>query len=188
MTTSKLRFRAATPDDAPQLQPLIKSAYRGEKIKNAWTTEGHLVADDRIDVQGIVGKISTPDSAVLIAADDDGTLVACCEVTKKDETVGYFGLFAVDPARQGGGLGRQVLAYAEEYVRSTWGVEMMEMWVIWTRDELIEWYVRRGYRKTGRSSPFPYDQLVNGKALRDDLYFTVLEKDLTSLPVAPAQA
>lgn len=188
MTTGKLQFRAATPDDAPQLQPLIKSAYRGEKAGKAWTTEGHLLADERIDVQGIVAKIATPNSAILIAADDAGALVACCEVAKEKEGVGYFGLFAVDPNRQGGGLGRQVLAYAEEYVRWTWGVAMMEMWVIWTRDELIAWYVRRGYRRTERESPFPYDQLVNGPALRDDLYFTVLEKDLTSLPVAPTQA
>ncbi|KAL2112923.1 hypothetical protein VUR80DRAFT_6045 [Thermomyces stellatus] len=188
MTTSKLQFRAATPDDAPQLQPLIKSAYRGEKIKKAWTSEGHLVADDRIDVQGIIAKISTPDSAILIAADDDGALVACCEVAKLSEGVGYFGLFAVDPARQGGGLGRQVLAYAEEYVRRTWSVETMELNVIWTREEVIAWYLRRGYKRTGRTNPFPYHELVNGKALRDDLYFTILEKDLTSLPVAPADS
>lgn len=188
MATGKLRFRAATPADAPQLQPLIKSAYRGEKAGKAWTTEGHLLADERIDVQGIVSKISTPDSAILIAADEEGALVACCEVARQEGGIGYFGLFAVDPQQQGGGLGRQVLAYAEEYVRWTWAIETMEMWVIWTRDELISWYIRRGYQKTGRSSPFPYDQLVNGKALRDDLYFIVLEKDLTSLPVAPAAA
>ena len=64
----------------------------------------------------------------------------------------------------------------------------MEMNVIWTREELIAWYLRRGYRKTGKSSPFPYDQLVNGKALRDDLYFDILEKDISSLPVAPTVA
>lgn len=182
--TGKLQFRAATPADAPQLQPLIKSAYRGEKIKKAWTTEGHLVTDDRISEDGIVGKISTPDSAILIAADEDGALAACCEVARQSDGVGYFGLFAVDPGRQGGGLGRQVLAYAEEYTRKTWGVTTMEMRVIWTRNELISWYMRRGYQRTGRSSPFPYDELVNGKALRDDLYFDVLVKDLSSIPVA----
>lgn len=182
--TGKLQFRAATPADAPQLQPLIKSAYRGEKTKKAWTTEGHLLADERIDVGGIVGKITRPDGAVLIAEDEEGAIAACCEVARQSDGIGYFGLFAVDPGRQGGGLGRQVLAYAEEYTHKTWGVHRMEMSVIWTRDELISWYMRRGYQRTGRCSPFPYDQLVNGKALRDDLYFTILEKDLTSIPVA----
>ena len=184
MAASKFQFRVATPDDAPQLQPLIKSAYRGDKIKKAWTTEGHLIADDRIDVQGIVAKMTAPDSAVLVAIDEeDGAIAACCEVARQPDGLGYFGLFAVDPGRQGGGLGRRVLEFAEGYTHRTWGVDTMEMCVIWTRDELIAWYERRGYRKTGRSKPFPYAELVNGKALRDDLYFDVLVKDLRDAAV-----
>ena len=54
----------------------------------------------------------------------------------------------------------------------------MEMTVIWTREELISWYVRRGYTRTDERRPFPYEHLVNGKALRDDLYFICLYKDL----------
>ncbi|MBE3047491.1 GNAT family N-acetyltransferase, partial [Candidatus Bathyarchaeota archaeon] len=38
--TGKLQFRAATPADAPQLQPLIRNAYRGDITSKAWTTEG----------------------------------------------------------------------------------------------------------------------------------------------------
>jgi hypothetical protein len=54
----------------------------------------------------------------------------------------------------------------------------MEMTVIALRAELIAWYERRGYALTGERRPFPFEGLINGKALRDDLDFVVLAKDL----------
>ncbi|KAI1485843.1 putative acetyltransferase [Biscogniauxia mediterranea] len=184
----KLQFRIATPDDASQLQVLVKSAYRGETSRQGWTTEADLLSDDRIDVKGIIAKITSPGTVVLMATDDDGSLVACCEMLKRSAHVAYFGMFAVDPRRQGRGLGRQVLSYIEDFCQRTWGASKLEMNVIWTRDELISWYIRRGFRKTGESKPFPYNELVNGVALRDDLYFEVLEKDLNTAPAASAAA
>jgi hypothetical protein len=55
----------------------------------------------------------------------------------------------------------------------------MEMGVIAQRTELIAWYERRGYRRTGETWPFPYHELIEGRALRDDLYFVVLRKALS---------
>ena len=185
---SNLEFRVATPDDAPELRPLIKSAYRGEKRDKAWTTEGHLLTGERIDIPGIVAKITAPDAAVLTARDSTGALVGCCEVAKSSDAVGYFGLFAVDPAKQGDGLGRKVLAFAEEYCRKTWGVQTLEMQVIFTRDELISWDIRRGYHKTGENRPFPYAELIDDVPLRDDLYFEILAKDLTEVAATPVAA
>ncbi|POR32202.1 Uncharacterized protein TPAR_07583 [Tolypocladium paradoxum] len=95
----------------------------------------------------------------------------------------YFGLFAVDPTRHAGGIGRSILARAKAHARGTWGVRRLEMWVIWTREELISWYVRRGYTRTERTMPFPYAHLVNGRALRDDLHFAVLDKVLCAAPL-----
>jgi hypothetical protein len=71
-----------------------------------------------------------------------------------------------------------VLGRAERWARDEWGSTRIEMNVIWTRVELIAWYARRGYVRTGEKRPFPYGQLVNGAALRDDLYFDVLAKAL----------
>lgn len=178
MAPTALQFRIATPDDAAEIQPLVQSAYRGDASRQGWTTEADLLTGDRIDVQGIVDKITKPDSTVLIATDSDGVLVGCCEVWKRSFDLAYFGMFAVDPRRQAGGVGRQVLAYAEDYCRKFWGVEKMEMSVIWTRKELIAWYIRRGYRKTGEERPFPHHEVPEGAALRDDLHFEVLEKEL----------
>jgi hypothetical protein len=71
---------------------------------------------------------------------------------------------------------------AEIYARETLGVKKLEMMVIGIRTELIAWYIRRGYTMTGEKRPFPYNHLVNEQAgaTRDDLYFEVLEKDVSA--------
>ncbi|KAG6033341.1 hypothetical protein E4U41_006933 [Claviceps citrina] len=186
--TTRITCRKAVPADAPAVQALVKSAYRGESSRAGWTTEADLVADERIDEAGVAAKIQGPGlvlvahAAAAAAADDDddapGALVGCCEVEARPGGIGYFGLFAVDPRRQARGVGKTILAQAEKTAREELGVRTMELSVIWTRDELIAWYLRRGYVKTDRTAPFPYAQLYNGPALRDDLYFVILEKTL----------
>ncbi|PKK47538.1 hypothetical protein CI102_5645 [Trichoderma harzianum] len=178
MAPISLSIRKATPADLAPVLALVRSAYRGESSRAGWTTEAELVDDQRIDEEGLVAKINEPFGAVLVAQDEAGDILACCEVLKQSDTVGYFGLFAVNPLRQAGGIGRTVLTAAEEYAKQTWGLTEMEMTVIWTREELIQYYIRRGYTLTEKTKPFPYAQLVGGKALRDDLYFSVLIKAL----------
>lgn len=184
MSTSPLTVRKATPADIPALLALVKSAYRGEDSRQGWTTEADLVADERIDEAGLLAKITAAGSTVLLATTHNATtedLLACCEVVRHPppSDMSYFGLFAVNPKLQNGGIGRKVLAEAERYAREEMGAARMEMTVVWLREELIAWYVRRGYVVVeGERRPFPYEHLVNGKALRDDLYFIVLQKDL----------
>ncbi|KLU85754.1 acetyltransferase [Magnaporthiopsis poae ATCC 64411] len=191
---SSLTIRKATTADLPLLQPLVQSAYRGEPSRKGWTTEADLIGGQRIDPAGLLDKINDPLGAVLIAfpAGEAAGPIACCEVVLAQKPGGgssetpspdpaatcYFGLFAVDPEQQRGGFGKTVLARAEEYARDTLGARRMEMTVIWTREELISWYLRRGYVKTGEKRPWPYGQPENGTPLRDDLYFDVLVKDL----------
>lgn len=184
MSTSPLTVRKATPADIPALLALVKSAYRGEDSRQGWTTEADFVADERIDEAGLLAKITAAGSTVLLATTNNATaedLLACCEVVRHPppSDLSYFGLFAVNPKLQNGGIGRRMLAEAERYAREEMGAARMEMTVVWLREELIAWYVRRGYVVVeGERRPFPYEHLVNGKALRDDLYFIVLQKDL----------
>ncbi|KAI1841103.1 hypothetical protein JX265_013204 [Neoarthrinium moseri] len=179
MTGISLRYRVATPEDIGLLLPLINSAYRGEESRAGWTTEADLLISERIDASGLLDKIQSPDTVILLAADGNDVLASCCElVWRPEKGIAYFGLFAVNPKRQGGGIGRQVLLYAEDYASRQWGAYKMEMTVIWLREEIIAWYARRGYRKTGETRPFPYADIGNGKALRGDLYFEVLVKDI----------
>jgi ribosomal protein S18 acetylase RimI-like enzyme len=173
----ELAFRPAEAADAPVLLPLIRRAYRGEESRAGWTTEADLLADGRIELPELLHKITGSDSLVLVV-ESNGTLVACCELAHRGDGLAYFGLFAVEPALQAGGIGRQVLTEAERVARERWSSAAMEMQVIGQRAELIAWYERRGYTLTGERRPFPLDELKPGEALRDDLYFAVLRKRL----------
>jgi ribosomal protein S18 acetylase RimI-like enzyme len=168
-------FRTATAGDIDAIVALVESAYRGESGLRGWTTESHLLDGRRTDAADVGELIARADSRILLA-ERDGRLLASCHVERQDNS-GYFGMFAVDPTEQGGGLGRQVLAEAERIARAAWGCRSMHMTVIVQRDELIGWYQRRGYRRTGQYKPFPYGDERYGIPRRDDLRFEVLSKD-----------
>jgi len=102
---------------------------------------------------------------------------ACAHVADVDGN-GYFGMFSVDPAQQGGGVGKQLMDAAEAHAAREWKVPVMQMTVIDVRDELIAFYERRGYQRTGIKKPFPYGDERFGIPKRDDLRFEVLEKPL----------
>jgi hypothetical protein len=57
-----------------------------------------------------------------------------------------------------------------------WKLPAMRMTVIDVRGELIAFYERRGYRRTGITRPFPYGDARFGVPKRQDLRFEVLEK------------
>jgi ribosomal protein S18 acetylase RimI-like enzyme len=176
MHANELAFRAATAADIPAVVALVESAYRGESGLRGWTTESHLLDGQRTDAQDVGEAIARPDSLVLLA-EHDGALVACCHLEKQGDAA-YFGMFAVDPTRQTGGVGKRVIAQAEQLARTRWGVERMRMTVIVQREELIAFYQRRGYARTGQIKPFPYGDERFGIPRRDDLRFEVLEKPL----------
>ncbi|KRC56608.1 MULTISPECIES: GNAT family N-acetyltransferase [unclassified Nocardioides] len=174
--TGQPTFRAATEDDVDAIVTLVHSAYRGDSSRSGWTTEADLLDGQRTGPDDVLATITAPDS-VLVLAESDGALAACCHVQRRGSRC-YFGMFAVDPTRQGGGLGKQVMAYAEELARSRWACSVMEMTVIRQRTDLIAFYERRGYVDTDRRTPFPYGDERFGLPRRDDLEFTLLEKAL----------
>jgi hypothetical protein len=71
-----------------------------------------------------------------------------------------------------------IIEEAQRSARETWGAREMHMTVISVREDLIAWYERRGYRRTGRTTPFPYGDERSGIPLRDDLHFELLVKEL----------
>ena len=169
-------FRSATPADIDAIVALVTSAYRGDASRAGWTTEADLLDGNRIDPEVLRADLARPRSRVLLVEADDG-LHACAHVADEDGA-GYFGMFAVRPGLQGGGLGKRLLAECERIVGDEWGLPVMRMTVIDVRDELIAFYQRRGYRRTGQFKPFPYGDARFGQPKRDDLRFEVLEKPL----------
>lgn len=174
---SSLAYRFATPEDAAAVVALTESAYRGDASREGWTTEAELLDGRRTGLDEIEEILTRSDARILLAF-DQGDLVACAKLESQSEAA-YFGMFAVDPTRQDRGYGRAVLAHAEALVQKEFGVTRMCMEVIVQRKELIAWYERRGYRRTGEYSAFPYGDERFGIPKRDDLKFEVLEKDLS---------
>jgi GNAT superfamily N-acetyltransferase len=82
----------------------------------------------------------------------------------------------VEPTAQNSGVGRAVLAHAEGLARG-WGCSRMRMTVISTRSELIAYYERRGYVRTGIREPFPADAGV-GVLLVPELWLDEFVKPL----------
>lgn len=172
-----LAYRWARPSDAGAIAALAQSAYRGEASRAGWTTEADFLDGQRIDADGVCALLAPP-SGVLLAEDaTDASLRACCHLAADGEAA-WFGLFAVDPKRQGQGIGDGLLAAAERRARDELGARRLRMKVIWLRDTLIAWYLRRGYARTDEVHPFPYGDPRFGLPRRDDLHFIVLDKVL----------
>ena len=172
----RLTFRDAVAADVPALVALVESAYRGESSRAGWTTEADLLDGRRTDAEGVGAVVRGPAGRLLVAERDGGP-VACCQLEDRGPHA-YFGMFAVRPVLQGEGLGKLVLAEAERLVRAEWEAREMHMTVISARADLIAWYERRGYLRTGQTSPFPYGDERFGVPRRDDLEFELLVKKL----------
>jgi ribosomal protein S18 acetylase RimI-like enzyme len=175
-----LDFRSAIEADVPAVVALVESAYRGDVSRQGWTTEADFLDGRRTGADEVLASIRRPRSRILLAERPGETpyeteLVACAHVADEDGA-GYFGMFSVQPGLQGGGIGKAVLAEGERIVRDEWRLPVMRMTVIDIRDELIAFYERRGYRRTGKFKPFPYGDARFGEPRRDDLRFEVLEK------------
>jgi len=147
---AELALEPADIDDAERINSLINLAYRGEE---GWTRETEIVAGERSSIEDVTKLIMNPDVHLLVAT-IDGNLAACICVEEK-ENKAYIGTFAVSPAFQNQGLGKTVLSLAEKYATNELGSEMLVMVVISQRKELISFYERRGYRRTGEISEYP---------------------------------
>lgn len=86
---------------------------------------------------------------------------------------GYFGMLAVAPAGQGKGLGRTLMAAAEDYCRGR-GCEVMTMSTGEERRELVAWYERLGYRVTAV-------EVSENPAFNRPLRIVLMEKRLASV-------
>lgn len=179
----KPQFRAARAADVAAIVALVESAYRGDVSRKGWTTEADFLDGQRTDPEGVASLIGKPDNRVLLAerpstgSGQAGELLACCHLEKQGEAC-YFGMFAVNPTLQGGGVGKHMMVEAERIAAQEWQCTKMEMTVISIRAELIAWYERRGYRRSGVHKPFPYGDARFGIPKRDDLQFELLVKPL----------
>lgn len=179
MTATPLLAPATAPE-VDAIVALVESAFRGDASRVGWTTEADLLDGRRTgaDEIGALVEANANGESTWLLVHRDGAEHVCSLVLTRDGDAAWFGMFAIKPDRQGGGLGARLLAAAEDWARTRWNSRVMRMKVIGQRTELIAWYERRGYRRTGHTAPFPYGDERFGLPRRDDLFFEVLEKPL----------
>ncbi|KAJ5681659.1 acyl-CoA N-acyltransferase [Penicillium maclennaniae] len=183
MAAVDLNFRAATLEDAPQLQELVQNAFRAADSRSDWTGDMGLASQFHISVEEIKSFMNGPESAFLIATDQNGVMMGTIGVSKRGANGARLSMLAVDHRYHRGGLGRQILGYAEDYSYQTWGATKAGLNALSTRQTLIAWYMRRGYKKTGETSPFPRKRFPD-LDLPEDMCFVEFEKDLDPVAVA----
>jgi len=169
-------FRLADENDIENIVALVESAYRGEKSKQGWTTEAGFINGQRTDSEEVRSLISRENTVLILCFDND-ELLATIQIQKTGDAC-YLGMFAVQPQKQSSGIGGLLLEQAENHARQQWGCRVMRMLVISIRQELIEWYQRKGYRPTGEQQRFPYHEPRFGLPVRDDLMLDTYEKEL----------
>ena len=154
--TATIRFASAL--DLGGLGALINGAYRGESAKRGWTHEADLLAGygNRIDAAELAATIADARARLLVAVDGPD-IVGCILVRDLGDRLGYFGLLAIAPELQASGLAKRLLAAAEDCARDVFGSTRVEGTVVHLRAELIAYYERRGFTRSGERRPFPID-------------------------------
>jgi GNAT superfamily N-acetyltransferase len=138
-----VKTRTAGSADAEGIARLVNLAFRPERF---------FIDNDRTDAEKVRALLQKGN---FLLADEAGTLIGCVYVELRGER-GYFGLLAVDPARQRAGLGSCLIEAAEEYCRAA-GCLFMDLTIVNLRKELPGYYRRHGYVENG-TLPFPEDQ------------------------------
>lgn len=173
-----IEIRTADEADLGELAALVNSAYRGDSSRAGWTTEADLIGGQRTDVETLRSALSH--SVILtLRSETQGPIKACVALEEKPGNRFYLGMLTVHPAEQSSGFGRRLLQQAEQFAAER-GARAMTMTVISVRTELIAWYERCGYARTGETQPFPYGDLRFGEPKVQDLQFDVLRKELSS--------
>lgn len=144
----------AVTEDVPVLVTLINSAYRGESSKKGWTTEADLLKGERrTDIPTLI-EIMKKQEAVILKYTTPQNVITGSVYLEKQERGLYLGMLTVSPLQQASGIGRQLMTAAEHYAKKN-NCSSIFMNVISVRPELIAWYERLGYHKTGETRPLP---------------------------------
>lgn len=152
-----LNFYKAELVDAEAVAKLVNTAYRGETSRKGWTTEADILEGLRTTTAEIAKIIKRDNAFVLIGVlKDEIVATICCEwqeLAFKDTV--HFGMIAVKPSLQNRDYGKSLIQAAEAITLREWRVVGFHMAVISIRHELIAFYERLGYKRTGEFAEFP---------------------------------
>jgi GNAT superfamily N-acetyltransferase len=158
--SDEIKIRWAEARDVVAMVRVINVAFRA--------AESFFIERDRIDAETLQAML---DRGNFLLAEEAAGLAGCVLVELRGERA-YFGLLAVDPARQHRGLGRRLVEEAENHARA-FGCGAMDIRIVSLRAELPPFYRRLGYVETG-TAPFP-----DGIKSKLPCHFILMSKPLT---------
>jgi predicted N-acetyltransferase YhbS len=154
------QIRVASEADAAAIAAVTNAAFAIETFLEGVRTDARRVAE--MMQQG----------AFLVAESGSGEMLASV-YTEVRVARGYFGMLAVEPLRQGKGLGARLVRAAEDYCRER-GCKTMDITVLSLRPELVPFYHRLGYVETSKQDFHPSRPLKSGV----ECFSIVMSKDL----------
>jgi GNAT superfamily N-acetyltransferase len=129
-------LRTAGADDVPRIVSLLNAAFAMER---------DFIDKDRTSAPEVARYMTS--GAFLVADGDAGALASCMYLEQRGDRL-YLGMLAVSPARQGRGLGRQMLAAAERHAASL-GCRAIDIRIVDRRTELPPFYRGLGFVDNG---------------------------------------
>ena len=148
------RIRAASTEDVPAIANIVDQAYR-HYIAHIGKPPGPMLDDYGARVS---------EGAVWVL--EEGTVLAAIIVLLPAPNYLLLDNIAVSPSRQGLGLGRRLLAFAEaEALRR--GYNEIRLYTHQTMVENQRLYASIGYEETGRGTEAGYDRVFMRKQLRE---------------------
>ena len=140
-----IRLRIAEPADIGEIERIVNAAFRVEKF----FIDGDRITAAELHTMMVKGRF-------LLALAGNGP-AGCVYVEPREERA-YLGLLSVDPSQQRRGIGSRLMTAAEDLARAL-GCSHMDLRIVNLRQELPEYYRRRGYMQTG-TTPFPNDVMT----------------------------
>lgn len=150
----KYKFSIVSKEDVHELSPLIHRCYRGKNL-GGWTTESDFLGGIRTNPEMLLKQLEDNSMTMIKAVDSiSGKIVGCvnCQLHASKSTL-HTGMLCVDPSIQAQGLGKFLMKQVDDFALNNSCTSII-LDVITIRKELSAWYERRGFRFTGKITPF----------------------------------
>lgn len=134
--SSEFKVRIAEESDLPAILKVVNQAFVVERF---------FLEHERTNLENLSELLQK--GTFLLAENALRSLVGALYVELRGDRA-YFGMLSVDPGRQGAGLGKLLVAAAEDYARQR-GCRVMDITVVNLRTELPPFYRKLGYQEVG---------------------------------------